>query len=169
MIEEIRSIAALWRQANQENPGGVVLLWQGAVYGWKNELRDPQQEPPGAVAVDDTGCVFVAEGGNEYDGAKCWVAAPANDPIQLAKMVEGLNGKDFSMLTDSELEHFRHLQREGRKWGVLAWVEVMNDDEVIQDELAAASPAQREDIYRSLCTQVGVRWLATDAKPRAMQ
>lgn len=157
MIEEIRNIAAQWRQANQENPGGVVLIWQGAVYGWKNELRDPQHEQPGAVAVDDTGCVFVAEGGTEYDGAKCWVAAPANDPIQLAKMVEGLNGKDFAMLTDSELEHFRHLQREGRKWGVRAWVEVINDDEVIQAELAAASPAQREEIYRRLRTEVGVR------------
>lgn len=79
MIDEIRSIAALWRQANQENPGGVVLIWQGAVYDWKDELRDPQHEQPGAVAVDDAGCVFVAEGGTEYDGAKCWVAAPAND------------------------------------------------------------------------------------------
>ncbi|HBM2209215.1 TPA: antirestriction protein ArdR, partial [Escherichia coli] len=56
--------------------------WQGAVYGWKNELRDPQHEQPGAVAVDQTGCVFVAEGGNEYDGAKCWVVAPT----------KGLNG-----------------------------------------------------------------------------
>lgn len=157
MIEEIRNIAAQWRQANQENPGGVVLIWQGAVYGWKNELRDPQHEQPGAVAVDETGAVFVAEGGNEYDGAKCWVAAPANDPIQLAKMVDGLNGKDFAMLTDSELEHFRILQRQGRKWGVRAWVEVINDDEVIQDELAAASPAQREEIYRRLRTEVGIR------------
>ncbi|CZZ74664.1 antirestriction protein ArdR [Enterobacter hormaechei] len=77
MIEEMRNIAAHWRQVNQENPGGVVLIWQGAVYGWKNELRDPQHEQPGAVAVDETGCVFVAEGGNEYDGAKCWVAASA--------------------------------------------------------------------------------------------
>lgn len=75
LTEEIRNIAAQWRQANQEYLGGVVLLWQGAVYGWKNELRDPQHEQPGAVAVDQTGCVFVAEGGNEYDGAKCGTVA----------------------------------------------------------------------------------------------
>lgn len=62
MIEESRNIATQWRQANQEHMGGVVLLWQGAAYGWKNELRDPQHEQPGAVAVDETGCVFVAEG-----------------------------------------------------------------------------------------------------------
>lgn len=74
-IEDLRDIAANWR-AKQGEPhytGGVVLIWQGAVYGWKNRLRDPRHERPGAYAVDETGQVFVAEGGNEYDGAKCWV------------------------------------------------------------------------------------------------
>ncbi|GHN94396.1 hypothetical protein MY006_50330 [Escherichia coli] len=158
MIEEIRNIAALWRQANQEHQGGVVLIWQGAVYGWKNELRDPQHEQPGAVAVDESGGVFVAEGGNEYDGAKCWVAAPANDLVQLARMIDGLNGKDFAMLTESELRHFRLLQREGRKWGVRVWVEVLNHDVLIQDELAGASLEQCEEIFRRHRTEVGVRW-----------
>ncbi|EMA6998321.1 hypothetical protein [Klebsiella pneumoniae] len=158
MIEESRNIATQWRQANQEHMGGVVLLWQGAAYGWKNELRDPQHEQPGAVAVDETGCVFVAEGGNEYDGARCWVAAPANDPIQIARMIDGLNGKDFAMLTESELLHFRHLQRVGRKWGVRVWVEVLDHDGLIQDELAAASLEQREVIFRRFRTEVGVRW-----------
>jgi hypothetical protein len=43
--------------------GGIVLVWQGTVYGWKNELRDPQHEQPGAIAVDPAGQVFIAEGG----------------------------------------------------------------------------------------------------------
>ncbi|EKS6356655.1 hypothetical protein QCC73_004657 [Enterobacter hormaechei] len=207
MIEEIRNIAAQWRQDNQENPGGVVLILQGAVYGWKNELRDPQQETPGAYAVDEFGSVFRAEGGNDYDGAERWAAVqiddaspiwpgllqPAQDlkpydlaqlatfpivPIgtsgprsdaeylRIAQLADGLNGKDFAMLTEDELQRFRCLQREGRKFGLTAWVEVLNDDEIIQAELAAASPAQREEIYRRLRTEVGVRWFALDYQPR---
>ncbi|QGT84904.1 hypothetical protein GMO17_27125 (plasmid) [Pseudomonas coronafaciens pv. coronafaciens] len=28
------------------------MVWEGVVYGWKNELRDPESERPGAYAVD---------------------------------------------------------------------------------------------------------------------
>ncbi|HCB1749122.1 TPA: hypothetical protein MYP11_005192 [Citrobacter braakii] len=48
-------------------------MWDGEAYGWKNVLRDPQHERPGAIAVDAEGNMFIAEGGNDYDGAKCWV------------------------------------------------------------------------------------------------
>lgn len=202
MSDVIRKVASLWRDGNQENPGGVVLIWQGAVYGWKNELRDANHERPGAYAVDAAGAVFVAEGGTDYDGAERWVAVPADDSLsgvlqprqdlvydldkldpvalmmalphsgprsdaaylRIAQLADGLNGKDFAMLTEDELHRFRCLQREGRKFGLTAWVEVLNDDEAIQEQLAAASPAQREDIYRSLRTEVGVRWLAIDAQ-----
>ncbi|QIM40630.1 antirestriction protein ArdR [Escherichia coli] len=51
----------------------VVLIWNDAVYGWKNCLRDPQHERPGAIAIDSSEHIFIAEGGNEYDGSKCWV------------------------------------------------------------------------------------------------
>ncbi len=51
-----------------------MLVFQDKVYGWKNCLRDAGHEQPGAYAVDEDGHVFIAEGGNEYDGAKCWVA-----------------------------------------------------------------------------------------------
>lgn len=54
--------------------GGVVLIWDGKAYGWKNSLSDANHERPGSVAVDTDGNLFIAEGGNEYDGAKCWVA-----------------------------------------------------------------------------------------------
>lgn len=67
-------IARVWRQHNQEHAdSGVVLIWDGRVYCWKNVLRDPQHERPGAVAVDTEGNMFIAEGGNDDDGAKCWV------------------------------------------------------------------------------------------------
>ncbi|MBW6123144.1 antirestriction protein ArdR [Pseudomonas aeruginosa] len=79
LIGTLRATADQWRATNQQHPGGVVLLWQGQVYGWKDRLRDAAHEQPGAYAVDDAGHVFVAEGGDEYNGAKCWVAvAPTN-------------------------------------------------------------------------------------------
>lgn len=74
LIEALRATAIKWRAVNQEHPGGVVLVWEGVVYGWKNELRDPASERPGAYAVDMAGFVFKAEGGDDYNGAKAWVA-----------------------------------------------------------------------------------------------
>jgi hypothetical protein len=74
LIEALRTTAAQWRTGNQGHNGGVVLVWQGAVYGWKNCLRDAGHERPGVYAVDESGHVFIAEGGDDYNGAKCWVA-----------------------------------------------------------------------------------------------
>lgn len=70
------TIAANWRAEQPENRAktGVVLIWQGEVYGWKDKLMDAAHEQPGAVAVDVAGHVFVAEGGDADSGAKCWVA-----------------------------------------------------------------------------------------------
>lgn len=74
LIEALRATATKWRAGNQEHPGGVVLVWEGEVYGWKSELCDPESERPGAYAVDKAGVVFKAEGGDDYKGAKAWVA-----------------------------------------------------------------------------------------------
>lgn len=74
LIEALRATATKWRAGNQEHSGGVVLVFEGEVYGWKNELRDPACERPGAYAVDKAGVVFKAEGGDDYNGAKAWVA-----------------------------------------------------------------------------------------------
>ena len=71
-----QTIAANWRAEQPESRAntGVVLIWQGVVYGWKDKLRDAAHEQTGAVAVDVDGHVFVAEGGDADNGAKCWVA-----------------------------------------------------------------------------------------------
>lgn len=78
-LSDYRQIADRWRsnQPDDHTQAGVVLIWDGQVYAWKNTLRDAQHERPGAVAVDDRGHVFVAEGGNDYDGAQAWVALNA--------------------------------------------------------------------------------------------
>lgn len=54
-------------------------MLEGDVYGWKNELRDPASERPGVYAVDKARLVFKAEGGDDYNGAKAWVAVTLTD------------------------------------------------------------------------------------------
>lgn len=73
LVDELHAAVGQWRARNQERRGGVVLVWEGQVYGWKNCLRDAVHERPGAYAVDEAGHVFVAEGGDDDNGAKCWV------------------------------------------------------------------------------------------------
>lgn len=70
------TIAANWRAEQPETraTSGVVLIWQGQAYGWKDKLSNAAHEQPGAVAVDADGHVFIATGGDQDNGAKCWVA-----------------------------------------------------------------------------------------------
>ncbi len=65
--------AMTWRAANPEHMlTGIVLVWDGEVYGWKDRLRDPQHERPGVLAVDVRGHVWQAIGGTYQDGARAW-------------------------------------------------------------------------------------------------
>lgn len=73
-LRTVRAAAHQYRMANPHRKDGVVLVWQGKAYGWKDELRDVGHERPGAYAVDADGYISVAEGGNAADGAKYWVA-----------------------------------------------------------------------------------------------
>jgi hypothetical protein len=51
---------------------GVVVIFDGQVGGWMNELRDPQHWVPGCIAIDVDGNEWLAVGGNDYDGAALW-------------------------------------------------------------------------------------------------
>lgn len=73
-LSKVRIVARQYRKANPQRAGGVVLVWEGKAYGWKNCLRDAAHEQPGAYAVDLDGHVFIAEGGDASNGAKAWVA-----------------------------------------------------------------------------------------------
>jgi hypothetical protein len=73
-MNAIKQAAAQYRQENPDHTGGVVLIWQGEAYGWKNELRDPQSERPGVYAVADDGRAWVSAGGDDYNGAQRWEA-----------------------------------------------------------------------------------------------
>lgn len=53
---------------------GVVIVNQsGNACGWVNEPRNPEHWEPGCYAVDTNATVWVACGGNNYDGATEWV------------------------------------------------------------------------------------------------
>ena len=69
----MKQLARQWRKENPKYQAGVVLIWEGAVYGWKNSIRDAVHERPGAIGVDEKENIYLAEGGNDYDGAKGWV------------------------------------------------------------------------------------------------
>jgi len=68
-----------------------------------------------------------------------------------------LHGREFAMLSNEELQLFRVVRDTGRKFGLVATVEVMNDSDKIQAELAASSQQGQEDIYRRERTQVAIQ------------
>lgn len=72
-LDAARTAATAWRSRWPGHDAGVVLVWNGTGYGWKNSLRDASHERPGALAVDTDGNVYRAEGGNDQDGAQAWV------------------------------------------------------------------------------------------------
>ena len=85
-LKQAARVALKYRKDEQQ-PGGVVLVWAGQAYGWKNELRDPQSERPGALAVDTDGCVWIAAGGNDHAGAERWERAMEKNPLRTAERV----------------------------------------------------------------------------------
>uniref|UniRef100_E6XH07 Antirestriction protein ArdR n=1 Tax=Shewanella putrefaciens (strain 200) TaxID=399804 RepID=E6XH07_SHEP2 len=73
-MDNYLKIAQIWRSHQpSDRTAGVVLIWQNKVYGWKDSLRDASHERPGVIAVDADDHIFIAEGGDEQNGAKQWV------------------------------------------------------------------------------------------------
>lgn len=70
---KILEVASKYR-VDSDRPTGVVLIWDGSVHGWKDKLRDACHERPGAIAVDSDAHICQAQGGDDYNGAKQWVA-----------------------------------------------------------------------------------------------
>ena len=48
MIKALRATATKWRAGNQEHPGGVVLVWEGEVYGRRTNgaIRKARAQAP---------------------------------------------------------------------------------------------------------------------------
>lgn len=79
---EAQSLAATWRETmGYIGKGGVVVVFDGVANGWMNELRDPQNWQPGCIAADEAGNVWIAQGGNDYDGAERWEPTDSGPPL----------------------------------------------------------------------------------------
>lgn len=65
--------AQKWREENgYTGEGVVVVIYDGEIQGWVNELRNPESWRPGCVAIDENGNRWIATCGNDYDGAQIW-------------------------------------------------------------------------------------------------
>jgi hypothetical protein len=72
--------ARQWREKNgYVGRGGVVVLFNGEVQGWVNELRNPDHWRPGCIAIDELGRSWTTIAGTERHGALMWLP---NDPIE---------------------------------------------------------------------------------------
>jgi hypothetical protein len=56
----------------------VIVLFNGEVQSWVDELRNPEHWQPGCVAIDEQGRSWTTIAGNERDGALMWLP---NDTI----------------------------------------------------------------------------------------
>ena len=68
-LEQAIELAESYRR-KEGIDGGIVLVYAGQVYGWKNELREPHQERPGALAVSARNCVWLGSSQNSENKAR---------------------------------------------------------------------------------------------------
>jgi hypothetical protein len=72
-------IAQAWRlQEGYTGRGGVVVVNNGQVQGWVNELRNPEHWVPGCVAVSEDRLSWTTLAGDDQAGALMWLP---NEPI----------------------------------------------------------------------------------------
>lgn len=66
-------LAKKWRaEHGYTGKGGVIVICDGVVNSWVNELRDPEHWVPGCVAVDESGNQWISAGGNSQKGSERW-------------------------------------------------------------------------------------------------
>lgn len=76
-----------------------------------------------------------------------------------------LNKRDFASLSELEVMRFWALKHAGGRFGLMIDVCVIDDSDDIQTALADASPQQQAEIYRSVRTEITVRWAMLDSQP----
>jgi len=70
---DIIDLAKKWRELHgYSGRGGVIVVHDGIVNSWVNELRDPEHWQPGCIACDESGNLWVAVGGDVSSGTKRW-------------------------------------------------------------------------------------------------
>lgn len=61
-----------WRKNNPQYSGGFVTLCDGVVTGWKLELKHPETEAPGSLAISENEEIFISFGGDDVNGSIGW-------------------------------------------------------------------------------------------------
>ncbi len=76
-----KDLANEWRRSRGDLTRGLVIVCPGGfeVAGWMDSLRAPLSWVPGCLAVDIDNNVWIAKGGNDYDGARSWAPIPIDD------------------------------------------------------------------------------------------
>ena len=96
-IRTLCIIAKNYRRDYSLTPaGGVVLIYEGSAYGWRRLLGESSSERPGAFAVDESGSVWIARGGDDYNGAASW---------HLLSPLPGQNDQSASLAAPAEADH----------------------------------------------------------------
>ena len=68
-------LAYQWREKwGYIGRAGVVVIYDGEVQGWVNELRNPEHWRPGCIAIDEGGRSWTTIIGTDQDGALMWLA-----------------------------------------------------------------------------------------------
>lgn len=66
-------LAKTWREKHGYiGKGGVIVIFDGVVNSWVNELRNPEHWLPGCLAIDEDGNQWIAKGGGKRKGAESW-------------------------------------------------------------------------------------------------
>lgn len=93
---QLLATANAWR-ITKNYTDGVVVIFDGAVNGWVDELRDPNHWAPDCIAVNTQGELWIAAGGNAHDGAARWdrLSVPLSElptcPCCLGNNLEQIN------------------------------------------------------------------------------
>ncbi|TCT82689.1 hypothetical protein EDC48_12288 [Gibbsiella quercinecans] len=70
---DVICISTSWRKEHPEHAtSGIVLIRNNQPHDWKNRLRGAYYERPDVITINFDNHIFIAEGDNEYDSAKCW-------------------------------------------------------------------------------------------------
>jgi hypothetical protein len=72
-LQKAQQVADAYRKEHPEHAKtGVVVVFNGEVQGWMNELRNPSHWVAGCIAVSERDDCWIAVGGTEQDGAMGW-------------------------------------------------------------------------------------------------
>lgn len=71
--ENLAAVKNSREQRGYIGTGGGVVVFDGDVQSWNNELRNPDDWQPGCVAVDEKGKSWTAIAGDAYAGALMWL------------------------------------------------------------------------------------------------